>query len=239
MALELIKKKKIKNKIFKILERTGTILKIYRSGKSPKIIKIISVLKNFEEIIWFTRPDQWSFQALYTITRLYFGSLNDEQLDRFFGLVLVPRIQEGILKKKKICYHLYLTINFSSSRPKLFFSSIIIPLCASKTSSEKEAIIFGFIISKRSFPLDQIISILVFLLKKTSFTSSQITIIRAILAKNYNLPNKILDFFVDFFYENKQKIKFNKHKKCYLIFFKNYSTFLSHSEKKKLTKLMD
>ena len=37
----------LKSKMVRLLKRTGSMLKIYRSGKIPRSIKIISVLKNF------------------------------------------------------------------------------------------------------------------------------------------------------------------------------------------------
>ena len=40
-------------KLLKVFERTSLLLKIYRSGKVPKLVKILPFLKNFEEIIFY------------------------------------------------------------------------------------------------------------------------------------------------------------------------------------------
>lgn len=225
-----------KIKILKILERSGTILKIYRSGKIPKIFKILTICENFEEFIWFTRPDRWSIQAFFVISRLFFLNLNFQHLKRYYSLILVPRFQEGIFEKKKIDVNLYLTLKLSTLRPKFFFSHVIIPFSTSLNCTKKEAIILCALISKGSFSIKHIVCLLIFLLKKTSLSLSKILFLRIILRKNLNLPKKILDFLVDFFFENKIQKNQGDFRNCFLLFFKNYSQFLPQEDQEKLFK---
>ncbi|ABW98072.1 bystin-like protein (nucleomorph) [Hemiselmis andersenii] len=233
--LNIFKKRSKKIKIF---ERAGLFLRIYRSGKIPKIIKFIPILKNFEEILWLTRPDRWSFQALFTITRMFFSKLNQDQLKRFFCLVLVPRFQEEIFKKKKINPHLFLTIKLSAKKEKFFFSNLIIPICSSKNCTTREAIFLASIISNCKFSINHILCLVLILIKDKLFSNSRCLILRGILSKKYNLPNRILEYLMDFFLFNKNKIKLEKFRNCFLIFIKNYSAFFSIEEKSCLLKIL-
>lgn len=237
--LKSFPKKTTKIKILKILERTGEILKIYRSGKVPKILTVIINLEKFEEFIWYTRPDRWSTHAFLALSRLFFQNLDDEQLKRYCSLIIVPRLQEDILQKKKFSSQLFLTLKLSCGRHKIYFSSILIPMSLGQICREKEAAVLGLIMSSQKFPIQHIICLLTILLKDTPFSLHKILIIRSILTKNYIFPIKILEIFVDFFVNNKKNLKFVKFRKCYLVFFKIYYRFLSQQEKKKIVNLLN
>lgn len=77
-----IKKKELQlflqPKLLKILERASLFLKVYRSGKIPKILRILPCLKNFEEVLWLTRPDTWSEQAIVILTRFFFAKIGQK-----------------------------------------------------------------------------------------------------------------------------------------------------------------
>lgn len=222
----------------KILERAGLILRIYRSGKIPKILKIIPVLKNFEEFLWFTRPDRWSSQALYVISRFFFSKLSYEKLERYFSSILAPRFQEEIFKKQKICPTIFKLIKLSSKNEKIFFTRILIPLSCSKNCTNKESAFLASIISTQSFSRSHMYSLLVFLTKDKIFKKSKISILRAIISKKYNIPNRIKEYIVDFFLKNKAKVDKGRFKNCILIFLKNYLMFLSTEEKQKFLEIL-
>jgi essential nuclear protein 1 len=223
-----------KFKILKILERTGTILKIYRSGKTPKILRSIIISENFEEFIWFTRPDRWSKQALYIVSRLCFLNLNLQHLKRYYSLIIIPRFQESILIEKKINIHLFLTLKLASLRVKFFFSQFIMPFSLSSSCTKKEIIVLSALISKESFSDNHIICLLTFLLKKNPLTSSKILFLRIILKKNVNLPKRIIEYLLDFFFVNRKIKSQANFRNCYLSFFNNYFRFLSEQDKNKL-----
>jgi len=227
-----------KTKELKLLERAGSILKIYRSGKIPKIIKIIAVLENFEEFLWFTRPDRWSSQAILAIARLFSSKLNDIQTHRFYALILVPRIQEQLFQRKNLSAQLYNTLKLSSKNEKFFFASIITPICISSRCTNKEATLFASFISSHSFSNKHISCFLVILLKDKTFTIQKIVVLRAIISKKYNLSNRIVEYIIDFFLINKQHLKIESVRKCCCIFIKNYVKFLAVNEKRCLLKIL-
>jgi essential nuclear protein 1 len=51
--------------------RVGLLLSRYKSGKLPKAFKIIPSLRNWEEILFITRPDKWTPNACYEATKLF------------------------------------------------------------------------------------------------------------------------------------------------------------------------
>jgi essential nuclear protein 1 len=243
MDFQRIKKKKevivyLKPKLLKILERTSLFLKVYRSGKFPKIIKVLPNLKNFEEIIWLIRPDIWSEQAIFSITRSFLPKLDKIQMSRFYTIVLVPRFQEIIFNKKSFSTHIQKTIGISSRFPSIFFPSFVLPICESKNCSIKEGAVICSIISKYHFPPTIVMTVLVKLLK-IPITPPKCMICRIIISKNYLIPHRIIDLLVDFFISHNNKIFFPQYKTFFLVFLKNYFIFLSIEDKKKLLNVKD
>ncbi|KAJ1465913.1 bystin-like protein [Baffinella frigidus] len=236
LANKIFLKTRIRYKIIKILERTGLILKIYKSGKLPKIMKIIPIFKNFEEILWFTRPDTWSPQALFVITRLFLATLKPFQLERFLTMILIPRFQESIfLGKKKLSIHIFMALKIASKYPRSFFSFVITPLLKKQNCTIKESIILSAIISKMSFPLEVISSFLSHFLNK-NFSKTKFIILNSILNKNYLLPVRIIDMILDFFVQNDFSKDVSFSQKCFLSFLRNYSCFISKEDRYKVRK---
>jgi essential nuclear protein 1 len=233
---KIFNKIRIRYKIIKILERTGLILKIYKSGKLPKIMKIIPIFKNFEEILWFTRPDTWTPQALFVITRLFLAILKPFQMERFLAMILIPRFQEGIfLGKKKLSIHIFMALKIASKYSKNFFSFVIKPLLKKQNCTLKESIILSALISKMSFPLEVISHFLSHFLKK-NFSRQKFIILNSILNKNYLLPVRIIDLILDFFIQNDFSKFISFSQKCFLLFLRNYSSFFSKEDNYKIGK---
>jgi len=208
----------LKSKMVRLLKRTGSMLKIYRSGKIPKSIKIISVLKNFEEIIWFTRPDTWSPHALYAVTKLFLKNLRPLQLERFLTMVFIPRLQENIFQKnKKVSVHIFMTLKMISKFPKIFFSLIILPTTESLNFTTREAILFSILISKISVPRE-IVSTFLSIFLRQNFTNEKLILLNSILNKNFLLPIRMIDMLVDFSYILKILTKLHIFKNAFFLF---------------------
>ena len=235
MQNTLIKKKELQlflqPKLLKILERASLFLKVYRSGKIPKILRILPCLKNFEEVLWLTRPDTWSEQAIVILTRFFLPKLDKNQLSRFYSLVLAPRLQETIFSSKSYSVHIKKAIKISTAYPSIFFSSIILPICESKRCTNKEGVILSSIIWKYKFPRSVIMSTLVRLTKQP-VTSAICMILRVMISKNYLISLRIIDLLIDFFNLNNKKITSTHYKTLLLVFLKNYSDFLSIEDRK-------
>mmetsp|Transcript_41011 Transcript_41011/g.82532 ORF Transcript_41011/g.82532 Transcript_41011/m.82532 type:complete len:245 (+) Transcript_41011:40-774(+) len=225
-----------KVRIIKIFERTSLLLKIYRSGKLPKLIKVLPFLKNFEEFLWLLRPDSWSPQALSVITRLFINNLDNLQIGRFFSQIIVPRLQEVIFQRKNISVHIFLSLKISTIRSKSFISFILIPLFKGENCTAKEAIIFGSIISRFHFSQGNFLWALMNLVKNPC-NSPRLILIRAFLSKGKPLPYRALDLLIDFFLQNSNNRKNSTYKKCFLVFLKNYYCFISNEDKKRILRI--
>jgi essential nuclear protein 1 len=222
-----------KPKLLKVLERASLFLKVYKSGKMPKIIKLMPSLKNFEEIIWLTRPDIWSDQAIFSVTHSFISKLDKNQMGRFFSLVLAPRFQETIFNSNRYSIHIQKTMKMSTRFPSVFFSSVFLPMCESKNCSLKEGAVLGMILSNYHFNPSSILSVLIRLLKPP-VTPVKCLLMRTILCKNYIIPHRTLDLLVDFFISNRKKIFFSQFKTFFIVFLKNYSIHLSSEDKRKI-----
>jgi essential nuclear protein 1 len=225
----------LKPKLLKLLERASLFLRVYRSGKLPKILRILPNLKNFEEILWLTRPDIWSEQAIVVLTRFFQPKLDKNQLSRYYSLVLAPRFQESIFKPKSYSVHIEKAIKISIKCPSIFFSSIILPMCESDRCSNKEGVVISSIIWKYKFPRSVIMSALI-RLTKDPITSAKCMLLRVIISKNYLISLRIIDLLIDFFSLNIKKTS-PHYKNLLLVFLRNYFDSLSNEDKKKVFKL--
>jgi essential nuclear protein 1 len=58
-------------KIVEAYKLVGKILKTYKSGKLPKIFKAIPMLSNWEDILFLTKPEEWSSRSMYEATKIF------------------------------------------------------------------------------------------------------------------------------------------------------------------------
>ncbi|KAJ2687815.1 snoRNA-binding rRNA-processing protein, partial [Coemansia spiralis] len=62
-------------KIVQVYTKIGELLKRYKSGPVPKAFKIIPSIRNWEEVMYLTRPDTWTPQATYQATRMFVSNM--------------------------------------------------------------------------------------------------------------------------------------------------------------------
>ena len=82
-------------KVENVYKEIGKFLKRYRAGKIPKAFKVIPQLRNWEEVLCITEPEEWSPHAMYYATRLFASNLKPKMAQRFYNLVLLPAVQVG------------------------------------------------------------------------------------------------------------------------------------------------
>mmetsp|Transcript_15323 Transcript_15323/g.32852 ORF Transcript_15323/g.32852 Transcript_15323/m.32852 type:complete len:288 (-) Transcript_15323:388-1251(-) len=92
---------KMNPQLVEVYQSIGKLLSRYRAGKIPKAFKIIPVLRNWEEVLYYTNPDMWSSQAMAAATRLFASNLNPQMAQRFYALVLLPAVRDDIAENKK------------------------------------------------------------------------------------------------------------------------------------------
>jgi len=105
------------------------VLARYRSGKLPKAFKLIPRISNWEQILYITDPNGWTAAAMYQATRIFASNLKEKMAQRFFNLVLLPRVRDDITEYKKLNFHLYQALRKALFKPGAFMKGILIPLC--------------------------------------------------------------------------------------------------------------
>ncbi|KAF8453631.1 Bystin-domain-containing protein [Terfezia claveryi] len=185
-------------KVIEVYTRVGQLLSRYKSGKLPRAFKIIPSLKNWEEILFLTRPDQWSPHACYEATKMFASNLKSNQTQRFMNNILLERIRDDIAEHKKLNVHLYRALKKSLYKPAAFFKGFLFPLAASGTCTLREATIVSSVLTRVSVPVLHSAAALLRLAEMPSSGATAI-FIRTLLDKKYALPYKVVDSLVIYF----------------------------------------
>ncbi|VDI12878.1 essential nuclear protein 1 [Mytilus galloprovincialis] len=168
------------------------ILQKYRSGKLPKAFKVIPNLQNWEQILYLTEPETWSAASMYQATRIFVSNLNAKMAQRFFNLVLFPRIRDDIAEFRRLNFHLYMAVKKSLFKPAAFFKGILLPLCESGNCTLREAVIVASILAKNSIPmLHSAAAILK--IAEMDYNGANSIFLRTLLDKKYALPFRVID----------------------------------------------
>jgi len=182
-------------KIVSVYKCLGEILSKYRAGKLPKAFKVIPALTNWEEILYCTEPDTWTAAAMFQATRLFASNLNVKMAQRFFNLVLYPRVRDDIAEYKRLNYHLYMALKKALFKPAAFFKGILLPLCESKSCSLREAVIIGSVLAKTSIPVLHSSAVML-KIAEMDYTGANSIFLRILLDKKYALPFRVIDALV-------------------------------------------
>ncbi|KAK7583849.1 hypothetical protein V9T40_004812 [Parthenolecanium corni] len=167
------------------------VLMKYRSGKLPKAFKIIPALKNWEQILFITDPASWSAAAMYQGTRIFASNLKEKMAQRFYNLVLLPRIRDDINEYKRLNFHLYQALRKALFKPGAFMKGIIIPLCESRCTL-REAIIVGSVVARNSIPMLHSAATML-KLAEMEYNGPTSIFLRILFEKKYALPYRVVD----------------------------------------------
>ncbi|KAK6532247.1 snoRNA-binding rRNA-processing protein [Arthrobotrys megalospora] len=179
-------------KVIEVYTKIGVLLSRYKSGKLPKPFKIIPSLRNWEEILFLTRPDEWSPHACYEATKMFASNLNAAQTQRFLNLILLDRVRDDIYEHKKLNVHLYKALKKALYKPAAFNKGFLFPLCSSGTCTLREAQIVGSVLTRVSIPVLHSAAALQRLCEM-DYTGPTSIFIRVLLEKKYALPYKAID----------------------------------------------
>ncbi|XP_029539218.1 bystin [Oncorhynchus nerka] len=185
-------------RIIEVYKGVNKVLSRYRSGKLPKAFKIIPALSNWEQVLYLTEPETWTAAAMYQATRIFSSNLKERMAQRFYNLVLLPRIRDDIAEYKKLNFHLYMALKKALFKPGAWFKGILIPLCESGTCTLREAIIIGSILTKCSIPVLHS-SAAMLKLAEMEYNGANSIFLRLLLDKKYALPFRVLDALVGHF----------------------------------------
>ncbi|EWM28300.1 Bystin [Nannochloropsis gaditana] len=189
----------ISPKVQEVYSEIGRLLKTYTAGKLPKAFKILPALSNWEEVMYLTRPDEWTPHATYAATRIFASNLNAKLSQRFFNLVLLEKCRDDILSNKNLNYHYYMALKKAMYKPGAFFKGILLPLIQSGDCTVREATIVGSVLGKVSIPVSHAAVVLLKLATARDYSASCSIFLKALLNKKYTLPYRVIDSLVEYF----------------------------------------
>ncbi|XP_028550250.1 bystin [Dendrobium catenatum] len=225
--------------IIDVYKRVGNVLSRYTSGKVPKALQRIAIMERWEEVLYITEPEKWSPNALYQATRIFASRFNPSRAQRFYKLVLLPRVREEIQKNKRLHRAIYEAVKKSLYKPAGFFKGILFPLCQSQTCTLIEAHIIGSIIQKVSIPpLHSSVALMT--LAGMDYYGTTSFFIKLLIEKKYALPYRVLDALVAHFMrflEDKRAMPVIWHQTL-LAFVQRYKNELTKADKNNLDRLM-
>lgn len=179
-------------KIKAMYEGVGQALRNYRSGKLPKCFKVVPNLRNWEQILYITNPPNWSAAAMYQATRIFASNLKEKMAQRFYNLVLLPRIRDDLDEYKRLNFHLYQALRKALFKPAGFMKGLLLPLLESGTCTLREATIVGSVIAKNSIPILHS-SAAILKIAEMDYTGANSIFLRIFLDKKYALPYRVVD----------------------------------------------
>merc|ERR1711977_33789 len=119
-------------------------------------------------------------------------------LSHYFKIVLLPKILKNIQEDHHLNPLIITSLKKASFKPAAFYHGIINPVCNSRTSNKREAIILSSVLIRISFPKVHSIMFLLQLLKLKQH-GIQIYFIKALLLKNYILPSHVISLLLNYF----------------------------------------
>ena len=216
----------------------GEFLHRYTTGKLLKAFKVLPTLKNWEELLFLTRPDEWSPHAMRAAVRLFANSGNPKMTQRFFNIVLLPCIRDAIGSQKKIHFEHYMAIKNALYRPTCFFKGFLLPLCEAGDCTLKEAVIVSSVLAKCSIPMLHS-SACIMKIAQMPYSGANSVFLRTLLDKKYSLPYRVVDAVVDHFTafaKDERRMVVLWHQSL-LIFAQRYKNDMTIDQKRRLLKL--
>ncbi|RCK65642.1 Essential nuclear protein 1 [Candida viswanathii] len=186
-------------KVILAYEKIGQILSTYTHGKLPKLFKILPSLKNWEDVLYVTNPDQWTPHATYEATKLFVSNLQANEAQKFIEKVLLEKFRTSIEDSDdhSLNYHIYRALKKSLYKPGAFFKGFLLPL-VDGYCSVREATIAASVLTKVSVPVLHSSVALTQLLQR-DFSPATTVFIRVLIEKKYALPYQTLDELVFYF----------------------------------------
>ncbi|KAL9247097.1 hypothetical protein vseg_020564 [Gypsophila vaccaria] len=189
---------KLDDKLIQHYKEVGKVLSAYTSGKLPKSLKHIPSMECWEEVLYLTEPEKWSPGAVFQATRIFASNMNRKKAERFYMLVLLPRVREDIRKHKRLHFELYQALKKSLYKPAAFNKGILFPLFKSGNCNLREAVIMGSILQKMSIPQAHS-SVALLKLAEMDYCGTTSYIIKLFIDKKYALPYRVVDALVAHF----------------------------------------
>jgi len=227
------------DKVVELYKGVKLVLSRYRSGKLPKAFKIIPALANWEQILQITDPDGWTAAAMMAATRIFTSNLKERMAQRFYNLILLPRLRDDIEEYKRLNFHLYQALRKSLFKSAAFFKGIILPLCESGNCTLREAVIIGSVMAKQHIPILHSCAAML-KIAEMDYSGANSVFLHILINKKYALPYRVVDALVYHFLRfsnDKRQLPVLWHQ-CLLVFVQHYKQDLSSEQKDALLELL-
>lgn len=129
---------------------------------------------------------------MYQATRIFASNLKEKMAQRFYNLVLLPRVRDDLAEYKRLNYHMYQALRKALFKPGGFMKGILLPLLESGTCTLREAIIIGSVIAKNSIPMLHSSAALL-KIAEMDYTGANSIFLRIFFDKKYALPYRVVD----------------------------------------------
>jgi len=225
--------------VIEMYTQVGQLLAKYRSGKIPKAFKVLPQFRNWEQLLYLTNPDGWSAAAMYQATRIFTSNLKEKMAQRFFNLILLPRIRDDIDTYLRLNFHLYQTLRKALFKPGAFFKGFLLPLCESGSCTLREAIIIGSVLAKNSIPVLHSCAAMI-KIAEMEYSGANSIFLRILCDKKYALPYRVVDAVVFHFLgfrSDKREMPVLWHQ-AFLTFIQRYKQDISSEQKEALQEIL-
>jgi len=225
-------------RVKEMYEEVGQVLEKYRSGKVPKAFKVIAHFKNWEQLLALTKPDKWSAAAVYQATRIFTSNLKEKMAQRYFNLILMPRVRDDIDEYQKLNFHLYQALRKAMFKPGAFFKGIILPMCEEGHCTLRESIIIGSLLARASIPVLHSCAAIM-KIAEMEYSGANSIFLRVLLDKKYALPYRVVDAVVFHFlgFRNEKRELPVLWFQCFLTFAQRYKEHVSSEQKQALLEI--
>ena len=104
--------------------------------------------------------------------------------------MLLPRVRRDIAEHKRLHVALFQALRKSTYKPGAFYKGLLLPLCASRSCTLREAFIFSSVLRRSSLPVLHSAAALL-RLAGLQYAGTTSFFIRVLLDKKYALPYKV------------------------------------------------
>ena len=226
-------------KVTEMYKEVGQLLSRYRSGKIPKAFKVIPQFRNWEQLLYLTNPDKWSAAAVYQAVRIFTSNLKEQMAQRFFNLILLPRVRDDLDTYHRLNFHLFQAVRKSLFKPGAFFKGFLLPLCQAGNCNLREAIIIGSILAKNSIPVLHSCAAMM-KIAEMEYSGGNSIFLRILLDKKYALPYRVVDAVVFHFLGFRSELRKLPvlWQQCFLTFVQRYKQDISSEQKEALMEIL-
>ena len=189
----------VDKRVRKVYIAIGRIMKSYTSGKIPKAFKALPHIQNWETLLLFTAPHEWSPHATYAATRIFAAHLNEKMAQRFYYAFLLPIVHDAMSEQKKLHPALFNALRKALFKPVAFYKGFLLPLASEGECTLREAMAVGAVLQKMHLPPVPT-AVALYKISELPFSSATTLFLRVMINKKMALPYQVIDALVKYFH---------------------------------------